>query len=119
MPAIETPFDVSRHHIHLEISVINSQGVEYSVDAILDTGAPVTEFSDLFLHFTGFIDSYSETIEIGSGLQSHKYDKIVLPRVKFCGHLIDEYEVYVSKFEETWGIDCLVGLDFFRNFVVC
>ncbi len=41
MQATETFFDIERHHIHLELTVFNN-GVEYSVDAILDTGAPIT-----------------------------------------------------------------------------
>lgn len=53
MPVTETPFDVNRNHIHLEIILKHEDGREYSVDAILDTGAPVTEFSDQFLMFTG------------------------------------------------------------------
>lgn len=38
MPASETSFDTTRHHIHIEITVINPRGIEYNVDAILDTG---------------------------------------------------------------------------------
>jgi len=118
MLTTETAFDVNSHHIHLEIIVVNIKGIEFSVDAILDTGAPRTEFSDEFLFFTGFIDSIEENSEIQPSLQSQKYDKITIPQMQICGHYINDFEVFVSAFEETWGIDALIGLDFFRKFLV-
>jgi len=118
MRTIETPFDADRHHIHLEITVKNSHGIEYSLDAILDTGAPVSEFSDHFLSFTGFIISPDKTVQIKPGFQSQKYKKILIPEIKICGRIINDYNVYVSQFDESWGIDALIGLDFFRKFIV-
>ena len=118
MEVIETTFDINRNHIHLEVIVLNKDGVEYSVDAILDTGAPRTEFSDQFLFFTGFIESSDTDVKINGGLQSKKYNRINLPQVNICGHLLNNFEVFVSTFEESWGIDALIGLDFFRMFDV-
>jgi len=117
MRATETFFDIERHHIHLELTVFNN-GIEYSIDAILDTGAPITEFSDQFLMFTGFIDSVKEDVEIKQGLQSQKYNRLVLPELRICGHTLNDFNVSVSYFEESWGIDALIGLDFFRRFKV-
>ena len=31
---------------------------------------------------------------------------------------MDGFEVFVSHFEQSWGIDALIGLDFFRRFLV-
>ena len=118
MQITETSFNANRHHIHLELIVVNPNGVEYSVDAILDTGAPRTEFSDHFLIFTGFIESTDRKIEIESGLQTRKINKISVPYINICGHVVNDFEVYVSQFEESWGIDALIGLDFFRKFLV-
>ena len=117
MEATETFFDTGRHHIHLELTLSNNDR-EYSVDAILDTGAPGTELSDQFLLFAGFIDSATRDVKIKAGLQSQKYSHITLPKIKICGQVIHDYEVCVSYFEESWGIDALVGLDFFRRFKV-
>jgi hypothetical protein len=118
MPITKTSFDSKRHHIHLEIIIRNNQSKEFSVDGILDTGAPWTEFSDQFLHFTGFLDKVGNNTKLKHGLETQKYGKIILPSVEICGSVIKNYEVYVSKFEESWGIDALIGLDFFRKFLV-
>ncbi len=118
MGVIETTFDTERHHIHLEVIVMNKDGTEYSVDAILDTGAPNTEFSDQFLFFTGFIKSIDSDVRIKPGLQSQKYKKIDLPQAIICGQLLNNFEVFISTFNESWGIDALIGLDFFRMFHV-
>jgi hypothetical protein len=118
MGYIETDFDTDRHHIHLEIIVKNSNGIEYSLDGILDTGAPVTEVSDDFLAFTGFIPFADRNVKIKSGLQSQKYNTILIPEIKICGRVLNDFNVYVSQFNESWGIDALIGLDFFRRFVI-
>ena len=118
MSATETAFDVQRHHIHLDLIVLNNKGVEYSVDAILDTGAPATEFSDNFLFFTQFLDSVDCDIITKPGLQSQKYSKVILAQIKICGHSIKNFGVCVSHFEDSWGIDALIGLDFFRMFKI-
>ncbi len=117
MPDIETSFDINRHHIHLELIVKNFNGIEYSVDAILDTGAPYTEFSDHFLKFTGFIKDLDSEISIKSGQQSQKYNKLSIPEINICGQILNDMEIFVSHFEESWGIDALIGLDFFRKYI--
>jgi hypothetical protein len=89
----------------------------YSVAGILDTGAPHTEFSDQFLLYAGFLESKREDAIISPGLQTHKYGRLTLPSVTICGHNITAFEVIVSSFEASWGIDALIGLDFFRRFL--
>jgi hypothetical protein len=59
-----------------------------------------------------------EKVNIKQGLQTQKYNKISLPSVEICGHKINNFEVFVSRFEESWGVDALIGLDFFRRFIV-
>ncbi len=113
-----TSFDINRHHIHLEFTINGSNGVSYSVAGILDTGAPSTEFSDQFLLHTGFLDSADQNVSIKAGLQTQKYGGITLPSVTLCGHQINDFEVFISHFEQSWGIDALIGLDFFRRFLV-
>ena len=118
MPTFKTVFDTDKHHIHLEIVIKNHEGKEYSVSGILDTGAPKTEFSDQFLNTTGFLDEVDNNKKIKQGLETQKYGKIVLPCIIICEHRINDLEVFVSRFENSWGIDALIGLDFFRKFTV-
>ena len=113
-----TFYDTNKHHIHIDMIVTNPKGINYSVAGILDTGAPRTEFSDHFLVHSGFLEIKSEKVSLKSGLQTQKYDKITLPSVTICHHQIDFFEVFVSHFEASKGIDALVGLDFFRSFRV-
>ena len=113
-----TAFDIDRHHIYMELVVTDANGTLRSVAAILDTGAPGTEFSDQFLTYAGFLDEANENINVKSGLQTQKYGMIELPTVFICGHRIDHFEIFVSHFEPSWGIDALIGLDFFRRFLV-
>jgi hypothetical protein len=113
-----TSFDTNKHHIHIELAVTNPKGIVYSVAGILDTGAPRTEFSDQFLVHSGIIETKSEEISLKPGLQTQKYGMIRLPSIVICGHKIDFFDVFVSHFEASWGIDALVGLDFFRRFQV-
>ncbi|RKZ46238.1 MAG: hypothetical protein DRR16_24640 [Candidatus Parabeggiatoa sp. nov. 3] len=40
-----TYYDTKKHHIHIDMIVINPKGIIYNVAGILDTGAPRTEFS--------------------------------------------------------------------------
>lgn len=105
-------------NIHIELTVKNNRGIEYSADAILDTGAPHSEFSDDFLYFTGFIDTINTEVSVRSGLETQKYDSIELPELIICSHNLKGHKVFVSTFEESWGIDALIGLDFFRLFKV-
>ncbi len=113
-----TSFDTGKHHIHLEFTVTDLNDIWCSVAGILDTGAPRTEFSDQFLMHAGFLDTKSEKARLKPGLQTQKYGLIELPSVTICGHRIGHFKVFVSNFEQSWGIDALIGLDFFRRFIV-
>ena len=113
-----TCFDTKKHHIHLEFTVMNTTGIWYSVAGILDTGAPKTEFSDQFLMYAGFLNATNEDTKLKPGLQTQKYGMIELPSIVICGHQISNFNVCVSYFEQSWGIDALIGLDLFRRFRV-
>ena len=115
MPQFSTRFDTHLHHIHLEFFVTDTMGIRHSVAGILDTGAPRTEFSDRFLAAIGLVGKTSLDSEMRVGLQTHKYGKTIIPRVEICQHTMTELEVIVSYFDESWGVDALVGLDFFRE----
>lgn len=117
MPNI-TAFDTNAHHVHFVAYVVNPDGKRIKLRAVLDTGAPFTEFSDQFLHYAKFIARQDQDIQIKPQLQTQKYGKLVLPQVEICGHVIDEMQVYLSHFEKHWGVDALIGLDFFRKFRV-
>lgn len=113
-----TAFNTAEHHIHLEFLIKDAKGTEHSVEGILDTGAPQTEFADQFLHYIGFVESKGDNIAIKSGLQTQKYGKVMIPSMTILGRQISNFEVCVSRFEASWGIDALIGLDFFRLFQV-
>lgn len=87
-------------------------------DGVIDTGAPKTEFNDAFLKYAGFASSSQSQVSIKPGLQTQKYAKITLPLVRMCGQDIENFEVMVSRFDSSWGIAALIGLDFFRMFRV-
>ncbi len=114
MPNITT-FDTIAPYIYISIFIITSENKKHEFDAILDTGAPATEFSDKALQYAGFLQN-TERVDLKSGLQTQKYSKISLPQIQICGHIIENLNVYVSHFEKSWGIDALIGLDFFRRF---
>ncbi len=116
MPNITT-FDARAHYIFLTTFVFTGDHKRHQFDAILDTGAPSTEFSDRALKYSGFLE-VTKDVGIKEGLQTQKYGKIILPRIQICGHQIENFEVFVSHFERSWGIDGLIGLDFFRRFRV-
>ena len=116
MQITKTTFDTTRHHIHLECAIINSEGIKHSFNGILDSGAPRTEFSDLFLLHTGLLAKPSSQVEIQPGSQSQKYGKITIPLIEICNQQLIEFDVFVATFESSWGIDALIGLDFFRRF---
>lgn len=111
-----TIFDPKRAYILFPIIVTTITGEPFKFDALLDSGAPRTEFSDETLQQLGFLDEIKQNIELKYGLQTHKYGKIVLPYLEVCSHPIDNLEVYVSHFDKSWGIKALIGLDFFRKF---
>lgn len=116
MSNILTPFEVELHHIYLELALQDISGVLRSARAILDTGAPRSEFSDQFLQYAGLISSTNEAISLKPGLQTQKYAKVIIPHLEICGTTLQNFEVLVAKFEDSWGIDALIGLDFFRRF---
>lgn len=117
MPNI-TVFNTAGHHILFVAYIADKDGRKSKLRAVLDTGAPFTEFSDQFLHYAGFVAEPNLDIVIKSNLQTQKYGKLVLPQVEICGHTIQEMPIYVSHFEKHWGVDALIGLDFFRRFRV-
>lgn len=114
MPNI-TLFDTSAPYIFLPIFITTFDNRRHEFDAILDTGAPATEFSDKALQYAGFIPRTS-AVEIKSGLQTQKYSKTTIPLIEICGHKVENSKVFVSRFDDSWGIDALIGLDFFRLF---
>ncbi|MDP2600687.1 MAG: hypothetical protein Q8P84_08165 [Deltaproteobacteria bacterium] len=118
MPHTITHFDITEHHIHVELFVTDSRGGRHSFDGVLDTGAPRTEVSDKFLALAGLIKEPAKRILIKPGLQTQKYGKLVMRKIEICGHTIENFEVLASRFDGAWGIDALVGLDFFRLFRV-
>jgi len=111
-----TIFDPDQKYIILPIFVSDKNGEEHLLKAILDTGAPTTEFSDEALEFLGFLDRTKHDVELKRGLQTQKYGRITISHMDICSHHIDNLEVFVSHFEKSWGIDALIGLDFFRKF---
>ncbi|MBU0567771.1 retroviral-like aspartic protease family protein [bacterium] len=117
MPNITT-FNIKAHYIYLPIFVVTDSHKHLEFDAILDTGAPMTEFSDKALQYAGFLDKVKNDVTIKSGLQTQKYSTVILPQTKICGHKIKNLKVFVSHFEKSWGIDALIGLDFFRDYRV-
>jgi hypothetical protein len=117
MPNI-TKFDPEQRYIILPIFVSDRDGEKHLIKVLLDTGAPITEFSDEALQFLCFLDKTLEDVKLKPGLQTQKYSKLKLPHTEICGHVIEDLEVYVSHFERSWGIKALVGLDFFRTFRV-
>ncbi len=114
----KTRFDTSRHHIHVLGQVRNHQGEPSHLEAVIDTGAPWTEVSDKFLLFAGLLDEVNGDVVIKPGLQTQKYGRLILPELSICGQTMTGLEIKVSRFEQSWGISALIGLDFFRRFRV-
>lgn len=113
-----TTFETKERYIFLSIFLTAENGKRHELDAILDTGAPRTEFSDEALYFAGFAPKPREDVTLQEGLQTQKYSDMVLPKIEICSQQISNLKVYVSRFEKSWGVDALVGLDFFRQFRV-
>lgn len=119
MPSTITLFDTAKHHIYSTFFVTHPvKGTKHTFRGIIDTGAPRTEFSDVVLTRCGIIDATNREIQIKSGLQTQKYGKMLLPQIEICGQTIPRFEVMVSRLDESWGMDALIGLDFFRRFQV-
>ncbi|MFH1874076.1 MAG: aspartyl protease family protein [Pseudomonadota bacterium] len=115
---ITTTFKTKERYIFLPVFITTFDGKCREFDAILDTGAPQTEFSDKALCFAGFTLRQKEDVNIQGSLPTQKYSKIILPNVEICSRQISNLEVYVSRFAKDWGVDALVGLDFFKLFKV-
>ena len=115
MPKFQIPFDSGKHHIYIEFEIVDSKGINRYGLGILATGAPRTEFSDIFLKHTGLLDMHLSEIEIPSGQETKRYHKIVLLSVSICGCQFQNSEFLISRFEKSWGIDALIGLDVFRT----
>lgn len=113
-----TIFDPTQRYILLSVFVSVPSGRLRELDALLDTGAPSSEFSDKALQFAGLLDAPREEVVIKEGMQTQKYGRLVLPQIEICSHRLENLRVYVSRFDESWGIDALIGLDFFRQIKV-
>lgn len=114
-----TAFNTKRHHIYLSPTLVDASGVARVFRAILDTGAPQSEFSDRFLRTIKILPIENlPHVEISEGLQTKKYASVILPNIECLGQTLKDVPVTVSKFEEHWGVDALIGLDFFRRFRV-
>jgi len=110
------PFDSSRHHIYVEFELLDKRGIIRKGRGILDTGAPRTEFADSYLSHLGMLEiGNNAEIKMSEGQQTKKYQKLVLPSVSICGYHFMDTEFIVSRFEKSWGIHALIGLDLFRN----
>lgn len=110
-----TTFNTGARYILFPIFVTTKEGKKYRVDALLDTGAPQTEFSDDTLQLVGLLKE-TKSVSLKPGLQTQKYGRVVVPHIEICSHPIENLEVYVSHFDKSWGIKALIGLDFFRRF---
>lgn len=114
-----TPFDTSRHHIFTTFIVTHpTTGTKHSFEGIIDTGAPHTEFTDTVLARIGIIKAPNPDIQVREGLQSQKYGRITFPQLEICGQVLKNFQAFVTKLDESFGVDALIGLDFFRKFEV-
>ena len=113
-----TRFDVQQRYIILPICVVDTSGDRQNILALLDTGAPATEFSDEVLVQLGFLTQTQHATSLAFGLQTKKYGRIILPHIEICSHTMSNLEVYVSHFDTSWDVRALIGLDFFRRFKV-
>lgn len=117
MPTI-TVFNRQKPHIHIPIFLTIKTGEQFKLRGILDTGAPATELSDQFLHHSGIMESQKKEITLKPGLETQKYGKMTLPLVEICSHSIQNMTIFISHFDNSWGVDVLIGLDFFKRFKV-
>lgn len=112
-----TQFDTSKHHIHAQLQIKSKSGQVVFFSAVIDTGASVTELSDSSLKRAGYtVDSSS--VHIKHDQETQKYSKIRLSEASVLGQKLTDWVVYISKFDEGWGVDALIGLDFFKQFKV-
>lgn len=117
MPTV-TAFDTEKRYIFIPTYITTKTGAREKFDAILDCGAPSIELSDRALQLAGFLETPRDNVQLKPGQATQKYDKICLPKIEVCSHTMTDLSVYVSHFDESWGIDALIGLDFFRRFEV-
>ena len=117
MPSTLTKFNPTRQHIHVQMLLKSQSGKEVLFNAILDTGAPYTELSARSLAKFGFKEAKT-TLPTKAMQETQKYSKIRLAKVTTLGHRLENWVVYISRFHESWGIDALIGLDFFKRFKV-
>lgn len=110
-----TEFETHLQHIHTTMQIRNQRGEEISFSAIVDTGAPFTELSDRSLVRVGF-QTPQRSVRPKKFQETQRYSKIRLPWVNTLGQNLENWVVYVSRFDEIWHVDALVGLDFFRRF---
>ncbi len=61
---------------------------------------------------------FDTDVDVQRGLQTQKYGSLVLPHLSVCGQTMTQVEINISRFEKSWGIYALIGLDFFRRFSV-
>lgn len=115
MPKTVT-FDTQKRYIFTTISVEALDKSCQDFDAIIDTGAPFTEFSDEALFYLGFIKSVNTSIQLKEGLHTQKYGKVLVPKIEICAQTVADMKVYVSHFDKSWGFKAIIGLDFFRQF---
>ncbi|MGD9202288.1 MAG: hypothetical protein PVI26_12045 [Chitinispirillia bacterium] len=118
MPKLLIPFDTDKHHIYIHFELVDHDGIARNGLGILDTGAPRTEFSDLFLKHADLFDIPNSNIHISANQETKKYNRIVIPSVTICGYEFINAEFLVSRFEKEWGIDALIGLDLFRKSMI-
>lgn len=109
------PFDSNQHHIYIKFEIVDIKGIVRFGLGILDTGAPRTEFADSFLTYLGMMGEFQSGISIPEGQQTKKYSKVIIPEVTICGCKFSNKEFLVSRFEKSWGINALIGLDLFRQ----
>lgn len=50
--------------------------------------------------------------------QTRKHSKLRLTQATVLGQTLTDWVVSISKFDESWHVDALIGLDFFRKFKV-
>lgn len=108
-------FDTQSAHIHTTMQIRSRTGSEVSFIAIVDTGAPYTELSDRSLARAGYAFAQAD-ITTQDLQETQKYAKVRLLDTVTLGQQLDNWIVYVSRFDDRWGIDALIGLDFFRRF---
>lgn len=118
MPSI-TPFDTSRHHIYTTFILTHPvAGTKHSFEGIVDTGAPHTEFTDTVLAEMGIIEAPKKDVQIKEGMQSQKYGRVTFPQLEICGQVMENFQGYVTRLDDSFNVAALIGLDFFKKFRV-